>query len=49
MADMLKNPVKAKEIYYDTHDKHPPESHLDKGGLRGVLYRKRLAGHAKGL
>ena len=34
---MLKNPVKATGIYCGTHDKHPPESPLIKGGLRGVF------------
>jgi len=35
-ADMLKNPCKATRFHYDSHDKHPPESPLDKGGLRRV-------------
>jgi len=47
---MLKNPCKATKFYYDSHDKHPPESPLDKGGLRGVcILQERLAGLAGGL
>ena len=33
---MLKNPSKATGFNFDTHDKHPPESPLIKGGLREV-------------
>jgi len=36
-ADMLKNSCKATRFNYDTRDKHPPESPLIKGGLRGVF------------
>jgi hypothetical protein len=34
---MLQNPGKATGFYSDSRDKHPPESPLTKGGLRGVL------------
>ena len=34
---MLKNPAKATRFYSDSRDKHPPQSPLTKGGLRGVL------------
>ncbi len=34
---MLKKPSKATRFNYDIHDKYPPESPLNKGGLRGVL------------
>jgi hypothetical protein len=49
-ADMLKNPCKATGFNYDSHDKHPPESPLIKGGLRGVFilqkgWLARLEGH----
>jgi hypothetical protein len=43
---MLKNPCNSTKFYSYTHDKHPPESPLIKGGLRGVLpFSKWLAGH----
>jgi hypothetical protein len=35
---MLKNPCNSTVFYLNTHDKHPPQSPLIKGGLRGVLY-----------
>jgi hypothetical protein len=47
---MLKNPFKATRFYFDSRDKHPPKSPLDKGGLRGVCtlqerWLARLKGH----
>ena len=36
-ADILKNPCNSTRFNSDTHDKHPPKSPLNKGGLRGVL------------